>query len=298
MDIYFIRGEGRVDPTFRITGRQPELWDPVTGRIEEALCYRSTSEGRTVVSVNLPADGSLFVVFRKPARGPHMTSAARPAEGIEIAGRTQKGVHLRLWRPVQYVLTDAANRGHAIKAPPLPEPLTLGGPWEVRFDPQWGGPKRVVFQQLIPWNEHPETSIRYYSGTATYRQVLELEEAATGGLVRLDLGKVCNVARVRLNGQDLGVVWTAPWRKDLTKWVRVGKNALEIDVTNVWANRLIGDAALPQNKRLTRTNVGLFATRAKRPAWQGYAADDPLLPSGLIGPVRIEFGRGQEIQLE
>jgi len=299
MDIYFVRGTGQGSPTFRVAGRQPELWDPVTGRIRQAACYKATGDGRTVVSVDLPAGGSVFVVFRRPARGPHLSPTALASSDVEIDGRTQRGVRVHLWRRGRYVLRDATNRPHTIDAPQLPEPLTLDGPWEVRFDPQWGGPKRVVFGQLTPWNEYAEKGIKYYSGTATYRRTFELDEAAALGLIRLDLGKVCNIARVRLNGQDLGVVWTAPWTRDLTGRVRPGRNELEIDVTNVWANRLIGDAALAPDQRRTKTNVGYFAKKPKKMrAWQGYAAQDPLQPSGLLGPVQISFGRQQEIRLE
>ncbi len=299
LDVYFVRGAGQTSPTFRVAGRQPEIWDPVTGRIREGLSYKPTGDGRTMVFVDLPAGGTVFVVFRQPARGPQLSATAPASSDVEVDGRTERGVRVHLWRPGRHVLRDAANRPHTIDAPQVPEPLTLDGPWEVRFDPQWGGPKHVVFDELTPWNEHAEEGIKYYSGTATYRRTFELDEAATRGLVRLDLGKVCNIARVRLNGQDLGVAWTAPWTRDLTGAVRSGKNELEIDVTNVWANRLIGDASLAPDQRRTKTNVGYFAKRpTKMRAWQGYAAQDPLQPSGLLGPVRIDFGRQQEIRLE
>jgi hypothetical protein len=175
----------------------------------------------------------------------------------------------------------------------LPAPAALAGPWEVRFAPGWGAPESTVFEQLVPWNEHADAGIKYFSGKATYRKRFTLDPQQAKHRVRLDLGEVLHIARVRLNGKDLGVVWTAPWSVDVSAAVRPGENVLEIDVTNVWANRLIGDAGLPQNQRRTKTNVALRA--GKRPptfnAFQGYASEDPLMRSGLIGPVRLVFGR-------
>jgi hypothetical protein len=297
-DVYFITGRGQFDCTFRTTGKQPELWDPVTGRIQDAACYRATSDGRTIMPINLPENGSVFVVFRKPSRSHHLVSATAPEGGLEIDGHSQASLSGCLWRRGRYVLNNNRSRAITVEVYDLPEPRPLVGPWEVRFASGGGAPERTVFQQLLPWNEHPEKSIRYFSGTATYCKTFRTKQPAARRPVRLDLGKVYNVARVRLNGRDLGVVWTAPWTKDLSGLVRAGTNELEIDVTNLWVNRLIGDAALPASERLIKTNVALFGKKAERPAWQGFSAEDPLLPSGLLGPVRIEFGRRENILLE
>lgn len=295
-DLFFVRGQGQAEYTFRLADKQPELWDPVTGRIRSAACYRSTGDGRTIVPIHLPENGSTFVLFRKSARRPHLVTMPAAEDDIEIGMSDAPGLQACLWRNRRYVASDADCRPLTIEASGLPEPKTLDGPWEVRFAAGWGAPEKTVFPKLIPWNTHPEPGIRFFSGTATYHRAFELSQAEARGPVRIDLGKVHNIASVRLNGQDLGVVWTAPWRKDLSGVVRAGSNNIEIDVTNLWANRLIGDAALPENQRLTRTNVALFAKKAKRPAWQGYSAEDALLPSGLIGPVRIDFGQRQDIR--
>jgi hypothetical protein len=297
-DIYFVAGKGRTEYTFRTAGQQPELWDPVTGRTREAICYRQTGDGRTTIPIALPDNGSVFVVLRKPSQEPPIVSVSGPDGGLDMDGRSGQTLHLHLWRAGHYVLNDAQNRTGTIDLTSLPEPLSLAGPWEVRFALGRGAPEKALFQHLVPWNEHPDKGIRYFSGTATYRTSFEADETAARALARLDLGKVHNIARVRLNGRDLGVVWTAPWTRELSDLIRPGINELEIEVTNLWVNRLIGDAALPENERLTRTNVGLFAKRTGRPAWQGFSAEDPLQPSGLVGPVRIEFGRRQELRLE
>lgn len=146
------------------------------------------------------------------------------------------------------------------------------------FDPKWGGPESLVFEKLDDWTTRPEAGVRHYSGTATYRQTFDLPAAIRGTRqsVFLDLGRVENLAAVRLNGKQLGVVWTAPWHVEITAAMQPTGNKLEIDVANLWPNRLIGDAALPPEQRFTVTNVR-----------KTYQSDSPLLPSGLLGPVRL-----------
>jgi len=241
-DIYFVSGKGTADCTFRVNDRRPELWDPVTGRRSTAASWRGTYDKRTTVSLTLPENGSVFVVFR----------------------------------------TFDLPRQSA--PPPPPSQLVVTGPWTVRFDS-----KSVVFKELTRWDQHPDPFIKYFSGAATYRNTFELTDAQADESVRLQLGEVNHIAQVRLNGKDLGVVWTAPWEIELTGAVKPGRNDLEILVVNTWVNRLIGDAALPPRKRTTKTNVGLQTGPRTFRAFQGFASEDPLMPSGLLGPVRLEF---------
>ncbi|MGH9920698.1 MAG: glycosylhydrolase-like jelly roll fold domain-containing protein, partial [Nitrososphaerales archaeon] len=193
-----------------------------------------------------------------------------------------------------------AGRGGRFKArniPTLRELATLSGPWEVSFDEKWGGPARVIFEHLEDWTRRPEEGIRYYSGMATYRNTFDAPRGRRGELY-LDLGEVKNVARVRLNGKELGVVWTAPWRVAVGDAVKATGNQLEIDVVNLWPNRLIGDGLLPKGQRRTKTNVRLYDTplpqdvplyhsdpEASRRRRTGASPD--LLSSGLLGPVKL-----------
>jgi len=177
--------------------------------------------------------------------------------------------------------------------------LEVAGAWKVQFDPKWFYPDNgtggeLRFEQLTDWTQRPEEAIRYFSGIATYSTTFESELKDTKSRVFLDLGVVKNVARVRLNGRDLGVVWTAPWHVEIGGALEAGANRLEIDVANLWPNRLIGDATLSIEKRHTATNVRTCDTMASgtygclkcaERKKSGKAAE--LLSSGLLGPVRV-----------
>jgi hypothetical protein len=191
--------------------------------------------------------------------------------------------------PAQEVPVSNFNELHFLKA--------VEGPWDVSFDTTWGGPPHVTFDTLQEWTSRPESGIRYYSGTAHYRTTFELPEASSSPLW-LDLGEVHCIARVRMNGRDLGVVWCAPWQLDITDAVRRGKNQLEIDVANLWVNRLIGDEAFPddgvKNGRFPQWLLTGKPRTSGRYAFapvQFYTAASPLQKSGLVGPVRILSGR-------
>ena len=247
-EIYFVSGRGAVECTFRVSGKQPEIWDAVSGKTSDAAQWHATDDGRTTVGLSLPENGSALVVFRKPGRAPQ--TAPRVA--------------------------------------PQADEITIGGPWSVEFEPGRGAPKTATFAALIAWDKHPDSRIKFFSGTASYRTTFELTAEKASRPARLQLGEVKCIAQVRLNGKDLGIVWTDPWSVDLTGAVRPGRNELEIAVTNTWVNRLIGDAALPKEKRITKSNVLLRQGARTFKAHQGFASEDPLMRSGLIGPVRLE----------
>ncbi len=151
----------------------------------------------------------------------------------------------------------------------------LSGPWTVSFDPKWGGPASVQFDALVSWPSRAEPGIKYYSGTAIYRKDFEMPAGQTNESVLLDLGNVRELAEVKVNGQSCGIVWAPPFRVDVTRALKPGVNHLEVEVVNFWPNRIIGDQFLPEAERLTRTNIRQLTRRS------------PLMPSGLMGPVRL-----------
>ncbi|OAM89785.1 glycosyl hydrolase [Termitidicoccus mucosus] len=201
----------------------------------------------------------------------------------------------------------ADGRTVVFETGPLPEALRLEGPWRLHFPEGRGAPPEIVLPDLASWSGHAEPGVRYFSGTATYMADFELPAGLSGEVRRLwlDLGVVREIARVRLNGRDLGVLWKPPFRVDVTGVARAGANTLEIDVTNTWVNRLVGDELLPSDREWTRVPRRRgFALKAwpdwflrgeRSPAgritfttWKHYEKDAPLPPSGLLGPVVIQ----------
>ncbi len=246
-DIYFLanREARSINATcvFRIGGKVPELFDPLTGATRTLPQFSMRGE-RTEIPLRFESGQSFFVVFRPAVKG-----ARAGGDNFPVLTSMQK----------------------------------MDGPWEVSFDPAWGGPARVTFDALDDWSQRPEEGIKYYSGTAFYRKSFDApQDAPTAGRrYFLDLGSVKNLARVKLNGRDCGVAWCPPWRVEVTDALAGGVNRLEIEVANYWPNRLIGDQFLPEDKRFTRTTRNPFKTTS------------PLLPSGLLGPVQVLTAQNQ-----
>lgn len=242
-DMYFIANGGNEELRANCTFRVSSKTPEIWNPVtgeQRVAAAYEQTDGRTSMPLEFAPHGSLFVIFRKPA---------------DVA--QAKGRNFPEFKPLQ----------------------ELGGPWTVQFDPRWGGPAAIEFPKLISWSAHAEDGIKFYSGTAVYRKTFPLHAKPQSG-VFLDLGQVHVVAQVQLNGKDLGVVWTPPYRVDITDAVRLGENQLAISVANLWPNRLIGEQSLPPEKRLTSTT------------WNPFGKDSPLLESGLLGPVRLlEVGR-------
>jgi len=295
-DIYFISGTGEGECIFRVSGKKPEIWDPVRGVVSDVVNYRFTDDGRTVIPLELPVNGSLFIVFSGRKEKKYITELNGPEKGLELIGRNNDTLRFVLWKSGDYFLKSSGKKSWEIKEEVLPA-MNIVPPCVVRFTTGRGAPDTAVFENLIEWNEHPDEGIRYFSGTGTYTFQFPLTAEQASGPCRLQLGKVFNIARVRLNGNGLGVVWTAPWTVDISNSVNPGNNELEIEVANCWANRLIGDAGLPGSKRFTRTNVRLLPDRGKYRSYEAWSAKDTLLPSGLIGPVMVEFGKEHAVGL-
>ncbi|HVU33584.1 MAG TPA: glycosyl hydrolase [Opitutaceae bacterium] len=255
-DVYLVvnrndRSEA-LDCAFRMTGRAPEIWDPVSGEQRELPAWRR-SGGRTIVPLAFAPFQSHFVVFRRTVTAPPPPPPPGPDSGS----------------------------GLAVNFPVAERVVPLEGSWAVHFDPEWGGPAHVEFDRLQDWTERPEDGIRYYSGTARYVKRFTLT-AAAGARVQLDLGAVKDIAEVRLNGKNLGIAWTAPWRVDLTTALVPGENLLEIAVANLWHNRVVGDARLPVEQRRGRTNIAVDPKT-------------PLRPSGLLGPVTLQITNSRRL---
>jgi hypothetical protein len=210
---------------------------------------------------------------------------------------------LEAGQPGRYAWKTASGRSGSANLDSLPEPLTIPGPWDVRFPPGEGAPGQARFEQLVSWSDHGDPGIRHFSGGATYRRTFEVvaEPTDPNRHVILDLGNVQVMAGVSLNGRDLGLLWKAPYRVEVTPVLRPGPNDLEIRVVNLWPNRLIGDEELPDDS--ARSPDGTLKSwpawvarndpsptgRQSFVSWRMYKKGDALLPSGLLGPVRLVY---------
>ena len=256
LDVFFVATyqetrSGARNCVFRVEpDRVPTLWDPKTGEVT-TIPYESTQDGR----VRIPfVPSSTFIVFSSKEK----PIAAAPYRDPNRQARRKIGVF---------------------------------PPCEVEFDPALGGPGVVRWNQLAFWNQVNDDRIKYYSGTAVYRFNVTLDEDfANSNELILKLGTVRDIARVKLNGVDCGIAWTRPYDVRIDDAAKPGENLLEIEVANCWQNRLIGDAALPLEERITKTNVVLESGDSKTtmPPYRGYLATDPLETSGLTGPIEIE----------
>ena len=294
-DIYFISGKGNAECTFRVKDKKPEIWDPVTGQTTEAISYQSTSDGRTVVQLDLPENGSAFVVFRENAGSNHFTSVSGP-ENPELVSKDYNSAKLLFWKSGDYAFTASDRKTKKVQATVQPT-LEMPGSWKVTFDPATGVKAwETIFEKLTLWNVHSNPQIKYFSGTATYAKSFTLTAEQAKLPLRLQLGEIQDISRVWVNGKDLGIVWTFPWAVNLGGVATEGANELKIEVTNCWANRLVGDAGLPESQWTTKTNVRRVPDRSVyKDGHQAFSANDELMPSGLVGPVRIEFGQMQTL---
>ena len=239
VEIYWVNNRNNnaenIEATFRVEGKTPELWHPETGMIEETS-YNITN-GRTTVPMRMEPNDAVFVVFRKKAVTQSLT----------------------LTQPVETQLTF------------------LYGSWNVSFQPNRGAPTQIVLDQLSSWSENTDPGIKYFSGTGSYAKTIQVSDDwfKEGSQIWLDLGEVKNLAEVLVNGKSLGIVWKTPFRVNLTKSLKQGENVLEVKVTNLWVNRLIGDQQPGNTEKITYTTQAF------------YQANSSLLPSGLFGPVKI-----------
>jgi hypothetical protein len=241
-DIYFISNQiddkQTVEMSFPITGKIPEVWDAVDGSRGELLNWK-TGRGKVFFSRNFEPNESLFLIFRK--------------RGLPNQNRMN----------YNYV------RSKSLSA------LTQ---WQVKFDKNYGGPDTpVTFHKLISWPQHTDLSIKYYSGTAIYSNTFQINTTRNPEFAILEFDSIYNIAMIKINGIDCGTVWTPPFTVDITKAIKTGENKIEIEVSNTWHNRLIGDNLLPMEKRVTYTTAPF---RLK---------DKPLLPAGLVGNIKLVY---------
>ncbi len=407
-DVYFVSNQHKhsklINAVFRVNGKQPELWNPETGQIEDIPLYSFSEDGRTVVPLLLEPAGSVFVVFREPAdkvrveqitvleeagfddginvskleieRAVYGVLSGTPEQQIDITENLRKMVQagqLRIEagnkiagdpayktakqmkvdysvdgksyskvidekhtldfagtdveaaapfevaykgedivligsKPGRYEIqrTDGSKETINLK---VSQPVSIDGPWILRFPIGWGAPEKIELDELIDWTTHEHYDVQHFSGTATYSKTFDLPTGhrQKDESIFLDLGIVNVIAEVKLNGQNMGILWKPPFRVNISDVVRLKSNLLEVEVTNLWPNRLIGDEKYPPDYELreSKEKGGRYVVKypqwlllgKKQPdtgrktfvTWTYYKENDPLLPSGMLGPVRLVY---------
>ncbi|HRI21923.1 MAG TPA: glycosyl hydrolase, partial [Panacibacter sp.] len=238
-DIYWVDNRTSdvqdLEATFRVDGKVPELWFAETGK-REPLSY-SIADGATKVKLHMEPDDAFFIVFKDKAV---KTSVDLPALKIK-------------------------------------ELATISGAWNVSFQKDRGAPASATFDKLVSYTDNADAGIKYFSGTGTYTKTItaSADWFTKDAEFWLNLGDVKNIAEVTVNGKAMGILWKKPFRVNVTSALKPGTNKVEIKVTNLWVNRLIGDAQPGVTNKITYTTMPF------------YQANSKLLPAGLIGPVQV-----------
>lgn len=283
-DIYFVRNKENVPAqavlSFRVHSRAPELWQVDSGAIVAAPVYRENGE-RTEVPLSFPARGSVFIVFE---HAPGLHAVRIKHDGTEVfpsvlpgAGVFEsEGAGLIAANPGTYEenLSNGSSRQFMV---PVAADLPKFSPqWTLAFPPLCGAPVSVRIDKFASWTESTDPAVRYFSGTALYKDTLRASDSslAPGRQLWLDLGEVREIATVIVNGKPVATLWYPPFRVRIDQALHAGENTVEIEVSNLWVNRLIGDSQ-PGARRCATTNI------------DNYKSDSPLLPSGLLTGVNL-----------
>jgi len=258
--------------------------------------YAKPDNGQQILFVHRRlADGDLYFLdnrgdkgvaveanFRVTGKAPELwyseTGKIAPASFTIADGRTTVPLRFEPWGTVFVVFrTPTAETTRMLPTVTETELATVAGPWTVAFQEGRGAPASITFDKLMSWTESSDKGVKYFSGAGTYAKRIDApaDWFRPGASLWLDLGDVKNIAVVTVNGKELGAVWHAPYHVDATSALKPGANEISVKVINAWVNRVIGDQQPDATVKYT------FST------WNSYKADSPLLPSGLIGPVKI-----------
>lgn len=290
-DVYFVTNSADepvdAECSFRVDeAAAPSFWNPVDGSVTPCPVYRR-EDGRTRVPIRLAPASSIFVVFARDSETEHVVGIERSDTGavalvvpdLEVLACSSSAVRVRARSGGSVALRTNRGRSATFELPAPPPDLPLSGPWTLRFPEGKGAPDRIDLDALVSWTELEPEGARVFSGTAIYETTFEVpsDYLVPDRSVSLDLGRVAEVADVSINGEPAGLLWCPPYTMDVTDRVHAGTNRLEIRVTNVWHNRIVGDLRYPNAGEFARTNIK-----------NRFRAEMELLPSGLMGPVVLQ----------
>jgi len=312
-DIYYVANMSKtpqsVSISFRISGKQPELWQAEDATMRKAAVW-SEKENRTFVNLKLRGLQTVFVVFQKPTvTGDHLVDikTENTATNWCVTSDSNGVASIRSMDTIRAIASYASGKQKNVSIQPTGEKVILGE-WTISFVPKLGTPFQRKFTELIDFSKHSDKEVMYFAGTATYVKTVKInkKEFTKGKRMVLDLGEMNDLAQVKINGVDKGTLWYPPFKVDITDALKNGNNRIEIAVTNNWANRLIGDEKEPADfvwgsdrgvdkghamkaypdwflKNEPRTSQG----RKAFSVWYYYRDNSPLQPAGLVGPVKL-----------
>jgi hypothetical protein len=313
-DIYFIANQTdhpiSISAAMRISGRQPELWDPATGKTWDASVFK-VNGSLTKVPLNLDPRGSIFVVFRRPLAERWVTSVN------PVAPKTFENHYLLdAAQTLTLNYSDGKSRSIALGQPSSSRKISE--PWKVKFLDGRGAPEQITLEKLISWTDHADPEVNHYSGIAEYTATVNLPEnfLKRDEVCLLDLGRVRDIAQIRVNGSQSVILWKEPFKTEVTGLLKARENTITIQVANRWINRLIGDQKTPVEfpyqeggSKFTAGRILKFPDWLADPqlakkqqkrhtftTWQHYSSDSELVPSGLLGTVALTVFSKVEIK--
>lgn len=262
--------------TFRQQDKTPEIWDPVSGEILPVSIYQQKEQG-IEIPVTLPPFGAYLVVFKAQTNAFHYNQISASGSHPPRLQFTEDGIFM-LDEGNFTLEKESSSRSVETQ----PKTQTIEGGWLVTFPENWGAPDSVEFPSLISWTEADAAGIQYFSGTGTYHKTFQYSttEGENYDRIFLDLGKISEVGEVWMNEHPLGITWCAPHAFEVKELLQEGENTLTIEIANTWSNRIAGDARM--GEKYTNTNI---ATAYRGTSWE----EAPLLESGLLGPVTLQF---------
>ena len=311
-DIYFVVNRSaspqNLSVSFRIENLVPELWQAEDMSIMKAPVWEMKN-GRTTVALSLKGQQSVFVVFQKSKQPKdHITSltVSDTSAYWDIRGDGKLGKYnLIADKPISAVIKYDSGKEKVVMVEGE-KATSITGEWSVSFAPKLGQKFELLFPELIDFSKHNSKDVNYFSGTATFHKQISIDKESLSPQNRiiLDLGKMYDIATVKVNNQSEIVVWYPPYKIDITEYVKAGINDLEIAVTNSWANAVIGDEQIPAdiNDGISGSGYGIptmslpdwVINGQPRPSarktfamWNYYNEESPLRPAGLVGPVRL-----------
>lgn len=307
-EIYFIangsQNDGWATCRFRVKIGIPYFWDAYKGTLEPCKIY--TQKGDYFeIPVYFDPSGSVFVVFYKTEKKPdNIVSVAH--NGADITNTDKRTIEFigsentaKIYEPGIYDIFKADGKKQQLSVSDIPDPIPFTSPWTLNFPAGWGAPAQIELPKLISYTDYPHEGVKYFSGTAMYQTSVNVPANALSKnkLIYLDLGQVEVIAKIKINGMELGTYWKPPFIIDITSAITPGNNQVEITVTNLWANRMIGDEQYPNDAAVENSWPQWVIKNEPRPEprrltftpLRAWAKTDALLPSGLLGPVTLNI---------